>query len=180
MKLKIIIKGKKTHNIGYRVLLVNKALTLGVNNFNTFNTFIDGLQTVITMIEADDENIEEFKGFIHTTRPKDAEVESINVEEYKNSIPPIERFMQAFQMEQLGKSIPILLEMRDKQGSMLDKQDSMVKLQKETIVTIKAEAEKTRDVISNRITQYVTELRHEIDHVKYTLSKVVDKVGISE
>ncbi|MBA1341308.1 MAG: hypothetical protein C5S40_04135 [ANME-2 cluster archaeon] len=173
MKLKIIIKGKKTHNIGYRVLLVNKALTLGVNNFNTFNTFIDGLQTVITMIEADDENIEEFKAFINTTRPKDAEVESINVEEYKNSIPSIERFMQAFQMEQLGKSIPILLEMRDKQ-------DSMVKLQKETIVTIKAEDEKTRDVISNRITQDVAELRQEIDHVKYTLSKVVKKVGISE
>ena len=180
MKLKIIIKGKKTHNIGYRVLLVNKALTLGVNNFNTFNTFIDGLQTVITIIEVDDEKIEEFKAFIHTTRPKDAEVESINVEEYKNSIPPIERFMQAFQMEQLGKSIPILLEMRNKQGSMLDKQDSMVKLQEETIVTIKAEEEKTRDVISNRITQDVAELRHEIDHVKYTLSKVVDKVGISE
>ena len=187
MKLKIIIKGKKTQNIGYRALLVNKALTLRVNNFNTFNTFIDGIQTVITMIEADDENLEDFKAFIHTTRPKDAEVESINVEEYKNSIPPIERFMQAFQMEQFGKSIPILLEMRnkqdsmlDKQDSMLDKQDSMVKLQKETIVTIKAEAEKTRDVISNRITQDVTELRHEIDHVKYTLSKVVDKVGISE
>ncbi len=180
MKLKIIIKGKKTHNIGYRVLLVNKALTLGVNNFNTFNTFIDDVQTVITMIEADDENIEEFKGFIHTTRPKDAEVESINVEEYKNSIPPIERFMQAFQMEQLGKSIPILLEMRNKQDSMLDKQDSMVKLQSETIVTIKAEEEKTRDVISNRITQDVAELRHEIDYVKSILSKVVDKVGISE
>ena len=179
MKLKIIIKGKKTHNIGYRVLLVNKALTLGVNNFNTFNTFIDDVQTVITMIEADDENIEEFKGFIHTTRPKDAEVESINVEEYKNSIPPIERFMQAFQMEQLGKSIPILLEMRNKQDSMLDKQDSMVKLQSETIVTIKAEEEKTRDVISNRITQDVAELRHEIDYVKSILSKVVDKVGIS-
>ncbi len=173
MKLKIIIKGKKTQNIGYRALLVNKALTLGVNNFNTFNTFIDGLQTVITIIEVDDEKIEEFKAFIHTTRPKDAEVESINVEEYKNSIPPIERFMQAFQMEQLGKSIPILLEMRDKQ-------DSMVKLQEETIVTIKAEEEKTRDVISNRITQDVAELRHEIDHVKSILSKVVDKVGISE
>ncbi|MBC2700923.1 MAG: hypothetical protein HF976_05835 [ANME-2 cluster archaeon] len=187
MKLKIIIKGKKTHNIGYRVLLATKALTFGVNNFNTFNTVIDGLQTVITMIEADDEKIEEFKAFIHTTSPKSAEVESINVEEYKNSIPPIERFMQAFQMEQLGKSIPILSEMRDKQDSMLDKQDSMldkqdsiVKLQKETIITIKAEEEKTTDVISNRIAQDVAELRHEIDHVKSILSKVVDKVGISE
>ena len=173
MKLKIIIKGKKTHDVGYRVLLVNKALSLGVNNFNIFNTFIDGVQTVIAVIEENDEIIEEFKAFIHTTGPKDAEVESINIEEYKNSIPPIERCMQAFQMEQWGKGIPIFLK-------MLDKQDSMLELQNETIVTIKTEGEKTRDVISNRITQDVTDLRQEIDHVKSILSKVVDKVGISE
>jgi len=180
MKLKIIIKGKKTHDVGYRVLLVNKALSLGVNNFNTFNTFIDGVQTVIAVIDGNDEIIEEFKAFIHTTGPKDAEVESINIEEYKNSIPPIERCMQAFQMEQWGKGIPIFLKMLDKQDSMLEKQDSMLELQNETIVTIKTEGEKTRDVISNRITQDVTDLRQEIDHVKSILSKVVDKVGISE
>ncbi len=173
MKSKFIIKGKKTHDVGYRVFLVNKALSLGVNNFNTFNIFIDGVQTVFALIEENDEIIEEFKAFIHTTGPKDAEVESINIEEYKNSIPPIERCMQAFQMEQWGKGIPILLKMLDKQGSMLE-------LQNETIVTIKTEGEKTRDVISNRITQDVTELRREIDHVKSILSKVVDKVGISE
>ena len=180
MKLKIIIKGKKTHDVGYRVLLVNKALSLGVNNFNIFNTFIDGVQTVIAVIDGNDEIIEEFKAFIHTTGPKDAEVESINIEEYKNSIPPIERCMQAFQMEQWGKGIPIFLKMLDKQDSMLEKQDSMLELQNETIVTIKTEGEKTRDVISNRITQDVTDLRQEIDHVKSILSKVVDKVGISE
>ena len=187
MKSKIIIKGEKTHDVGYRVFLVNKSLSLGVNNFNTFNTFIDGVQTVIAVIEGNDEIIDEFKAFIHTTGPKDAEVESINIEEYRNSVPPIERCMQAFQMEQWGKGIPILLKMLDKQDNMLDKQDSMlgkqdsmIELQNETIVTIKTEGEKTRDVISNRITQDVAELRQEINHVKSILSKVVDKVGISE
>ena len=103
MKLKFSIEGKKTHDLSYRVLLVNKAVSLGVNNFYAFDTIIDDVQTVITMIEADDENIEEFKAFIHATRPKDAEVESINVEEYESSIPPIERCMQAFQIEQWEK-----------------------------------------------------------------------------
>jgi len=187
MKLKVIIKGRKIHDVGYRVLLVNKALSFGLDNFNTFNTFIDDVQAVIAVIEGNDEIIEEFKAFINTTGPKDADVESINIEEYKNAVPPIERCMQAFQMEQWGKGIPILLKMLDKHDSMLDKQDSMlgkqdsmIELQNETIVTIKAEGEKTRDVISNRITQDVADLRQEIDHVKSILSKVVDKVGISE
>ena len=103
MKLKLNIEGKKTHDVGYRVLLVNKAVSLGVNNFYASNTFIDDVQTVSVMIEADDKIIEEFKAFIHSTRPKDAEVESINIEEYKRSIPPIERCMQAFQIEQWAK-----------------------------------------------------------------------------
>ena len=133
MKLKFSIEGKKTHDVGYRVLLINKALTLAVNNFYTFNTFIDDVQVVIAMIEADDEIIEEFKAFIHTTRPKDAEVESINVEEYKSSIPPIERCMQAFQMEQCGKAIQILSKRLEKHGNKLELQNS--------IVTIKAERE---------------------------------------
>ena len=187
MKLKVIIKGRKIHDVGYRVLLVNKAISFGLDNFNTFNTFIDDVQAVIAVIEGNDEIIEEFKAFINTTGQKDADVESINIEEYKNAVPPIERCMQAFQMEQWGKGIPILTKMLDKHDSMLDKQDSMlgkqdsmIELQNETIVTIKAEGEKTRDVISNRITQDVADLRQEIDHVKSILSKVVDKVGISE
>ncbi len=120
MKLKFNIEGKKTHDVGYRVLLVNRALSLGANNFNVFNTFIGDVQMVIAIIEADDEIIEEFKAFIHTTGPKDAEVESINIEEYKRSIPPIERCMQAFQMEQWGKGISILSKWLDKQDSKLE------------------------------------------------------------
>jgi len=108
MKLKFSIEGKKTHDVGYRVLLINKALTLVVNNFYTFNTFIDDVQTVIAMIEADDEILEEFKAFIHSTKPKDAEVENIKIEEYKRRIPTIEQCMQAFQIEQCDKAIQIL------------------------------------------------------------------------
>ena len=105
MRLKFSIEGKKTHDVGYRVLLVNEAVSLGVNNFYASNTFIDDVQTVSAMIEADDKIIEEFKAFIHSTKPKDAEVENIKIEEYKRSIPPIERCMQFYQIEQYDKVI---------------------------------------------------------------------------
>ena len=102
------------HDVGYRVFLVNKALSLGVNNFNAFNTYFDDTQTVITIIEANDEAIEEFKNYVTSFRPKEASTENISFEDYRNTVPPIERLMQSFQMEQWGKGIPILLQISEK------------------------------------------------------------------
>ena len=128
-KQKVTITGSKVHDVGYRVMLVNKALSLGVNNFNTFNTYINSTQTVIALIEADEYVIEDFKDFIRSFTPKEAIVDNIDFEKYSNAIPPIERVMQAFQMEQWGKGIPILLKIADIQGKMLEKQDSMLEKQ---------------------------------------------------
>ncbi|MCD4815804.1 MAG: hypothetical protein K8R06_05310 [Methanosarcinales archaeon] len=165
MKLKFILKGKKVHEVGYRVLLLNKAMSLGVDNFNTFNTFIDGVQIVIAIIDTDIESIEEFKGFVNMTTPEGAKLDEISVDEYTNTVPPIERCMQAFQMEHWGKSIPILLK-------MLDNQD-------QTITTIKDEGDKTRDAISDHMSQDIVELRDEISHMKTTMAKIASKVGVA-
>ena len=114
MKLKFTFKGNKVHSVGYRVLLLNKTMSLGVDNFNTFNTFTDGIQTVIAIIEADAELIEEFKGFVNTAIPDSAEVSDISIEDHTNAIPPIERCMLWYQMEQCDEGISILEKMLDK------------------------------------------------------------------
>ena len=199
MKIKFIIKGQKVHNVGYRVFLVNKALSLAVDNFNTFNTFINDVQAVIAIMEADAEVIEDYKGFISTTVPEEAGTVTVSAEDYYNAVPPIERVMQGFQMEQMGKGIHILLNMLEKQGQMLDKQDhslekqgqmldkqdqslekqdGMIELQKETITTIKLEGEKTRDAITAHLSSEVADIRQEIVHLKSTLARVADKVGV--
>jgi len=162
-----------------RVLLLNKAMSLGVDNFNTFNTFIDGVQIVIAIIDTDIGSIEEFKGFVNTTIPEGAELDEISVDEYTNTVPPIERCMQAFQMEHWGKNIPILRKMLDKQDQMLDKQDQMLDKQGQTIITIKDEGDKTRDAISDHMSQDVVELRNEISHIKTTMAKIASKVGVA-
>ncbi len=122
-KIKFKIIGRRVHDVGYRVLLVNKALSLGVDNFNTFNTYLDGVQGVIVVIEANNETIEEFKNFVVSVRPEKSIVDDVSFEEYKNSVPPVERVMQSFQMEQWGKGIPILLQIVDK----LDTNTSILK-----------------------------------------------------
>ena len=170
-KIKAKITGRLVHDVGYRVLLVNKALSLGVDNFNTFNTYLDGVQVVIVIIEADDETIEEFKSFVVSVRPEKSIVDEVSYEEYRNSVPPVERVLQSFQMEQWGKGIPIFVKMLEKQGEMLE-------LQKETIFTIKTEGEKTRDIISTRFSQDVADLRQEISHIKITIAKMASKVGV--
>ncbi|MCD4843368.1 MAG: acylphosphatase [Methanosarcinales archaeon] len=147
-KIKAKITGDRVHDVGYRVLLVNKALSLSVDNFNTFNTYLDGVQAVIVVIEADDETMEEFKSFVVSVRPEKSIVDEVSFEKYKNSVAPVERVLQSFQMEQWGKGIPILVK-------MLEKQDKMLELQKETIFTIKTEGEKTRDIISTRFSEIV-------------------------
>ena len=170
-KIKAMITGRQVHDVGYRVLLVNKAQSLGVDNFNTFNTYLDGVQAVIVIIEADDETMEEFKSFVVSVRPEKSIVDEVSFEEYRNSVPPVERVLQSFQMEQWGKGIPIFVK-------MLEKQDKMLELQKETIFTIKTEGEKTRDIISTRFSQDVVDLRQEISHIKSTIAKVASKVGV--
>ncbi|MBU3966585.1 MAG: acylphosphatase [Euryarchaeota archaeon] len=115
MKLKIIINGSNVHGVGYRVMLVNKALTLGINNFNVFNTLLEGNQAVFAFIEGDEEVLEEFKDYVNTFRPDGAEVDRISFEDYGNAIPPIERVMLAIQMEQCCRDIPIILKMLENQ-----------------------------------------------------------------
>ena len=101
-KIKVKITGCRVHDVSYKVLLVNKALSLGVDNFNIFNAYIDGVQAVIVVIEADGEVMEEFKSFIFSTRLEKSVVDDVSFEEYRNSVPPVERVMQSFQMEQWG------------------------------------------------------------------------------
>ena len=104
-------------------MIENRDLRLMQNNFNTFNANLGGDQAVITILEAEDEIIEEFKDFINTFHPEKAVVEKVVFEKYNNNVPPIERNMQSFQMEQWRKGIPILLKISE----TLDNNTSILK-----------------------------------------------------
>ena len=172
-KLKIKIIGKKLHEIGYRIPLINKALSLGVNNFNTFNIDLNGTQTVIVTIEADDEIIEEFRDFINTYHPEKAIVEKVFFEEYKNNVPPIERVMQSFQMEQWGKGIPILLQISE----TLDKNTSILKeFKNETNDNFKD----MKMIMSKHdvdASERISSIKREITDIKERLSNVEEAVS---
>ncbi len=191
MKLKIIITGGKVHGVGYRVMLVNKALSLGISNFNVFNTFLQGNQAVFAVIEGDEDVLGEFQAYANTVKPDEAEVDNISFEEYGNVVPPIERVMQAFQMEQWGRGIPILLKMLEKQDSMLEKQDSMLERQDSmlerqdtTIGVLKSVKEDTAYIPAMREdiakvkshTSLIPAMKEDTSEIKSNTKEIVDKL----
>lgn len=152
MKLKIIIKGK-VHEVGYRVKLINLALEYGIDRFSTFNTKIDGKEAVVCLIDAPDWIVEKIKDRIQTEKPERALVESIEFEDFQYEIPPIERSMQAFQMEHWGKAIPVLLEIRD---------------------SVREESQKTRDELGSKIDSAKTEIGGKIDLLRSDLKEYIE------
>lgn len=131
MRLKFSIVGEKVHDVGYRVMLINEALVLGLDYFNVFNTFLGEKEVVVVLIEGEEEQIVEFKRFMVQRKPERAVVDEIREESYSGRISSIDRTMQAFQMEQWGKGIPILLDIRENTRIMLVKQDETIREIKE-------------------------------------------------
>jgi acylphosphatase len=175
MKLKIIITGSKVHGVGYRVMLVNKAISLGINNFNVFNTFLQGNQAVFAVIEGDEDVLGEFKDYVNNVKPEETRVDNISFEDYRNAFPPIERVMQAFQMEQWGKGIPILLKMLEKQDSVIERQDTTIGILKSVKEDTAAIRTDTKEIAAKLWEKY-EELSKEIAQMKITLSKIEAKV----
>jgi acylphosphatase len=174
MKLKVIITGSKVHGVGYRVMLVNKALSLGVSNFNVFNTFLNRTQAVIAVAEGDEEVLEEFKAFSSNVKPDEAEVSGISFEEYRNTVPPIERCMQAFQMEQWGKGIPILSKMLEKQDKMLEKQETTIdvlKSVKEDTAQIRQDTSQIPRIAES--TSTIPEMKEDISEIKHNTKESI-------
>ena len=185
VKLRITIKGK-VHGVGYRVKLINMALEYGIDRFAVFNVEVDGKQAVMVLVDAPDEIVEIIKKRIEREKPDKAIVESIDFEEYKYDVPPIERCIQAFQMEHWGKAIPIMLDMLEKQDLMLNKMDDMLnkqdltlskmdemlKKQDETIKVIREESEKTRQTVREESEKTRMELKGEIRSVREEITNV--------
>jgi hypothetical protein len=70
----------------------------------------DGIkQLVLALIEGDQQQLAEFREFVHTAKPEGSNVEAIVFEDYSGSIMSTDAFMHYFTADQLNKGIPALL-----------------------------------------------------------------------
>lgn len=133
MKQRIIIKGPKVHDVGYRYFLMIMARRARIRYFDAEN--IEG--AVEVLIESDEGKVTAFKKLVETSYPDRAEVSEISYEDYNGEIWSINEYSQFCTNVQLNKAIPILQALVEridktndnlggKMGQMLDKQDETI------------------------------------------------------
>ncbi len=102
VKKKIIIKGPKVHDVGYRLFLLDEAEARLIPFFSVKN--IKNKEQVVEVIVCSEEDrVERFIEFIKNNFPDDAEVDSVSVEDYEGDIRTIESFSRSFSISQLSK-----------------------------------------------------------------------------
>ncbi len=117
IKLKGSILGDKTHDVGYRVFLLTKAMELGIERFRASNTFEKDVQAVVFYLEADQTSINEYKDFINSNFPENAEVTEVSFEDYSRYVSSISDYMHLIQVELLNKWIRAIPNIEKKTGS---------------------------------------------------------------
>jgi len=164
-KVKITIIGK-VHDVGYRPFLLNLAECLFIERFDARNVTIDGKQSVVVLVEGDENTIDQFIDLVKREKPENAVVEEIRVEDYDGFVRPIDSYRQSLMVNQLNKIIHIGLK-------MLEKQDLMLKKQDETIKVIREESEKTRQVVREESEKTRQVVREESEKTRIELGKII-------
>ncbi|MDW7728285.1 MAG: acylphosphatase [Candidatus Methanoperedens sp.] len=197
MRLKVKISGSRVHEVDYRVYLLRKALELGMERFNAYNTKENGMQVLNAFLEGNKDQITVFQEFTNENKPEDAEVSDRVFEDYGGYVIGIADYMHLIQVEQLSKGIPAILSIDRKQDKMLEKQDKMlekqdkmlekqdlhIKITKTGFADVKEEIHKgfgevkeeihmLRDDFKELFMHEVSELRSEIAEIKATLARM--------
>lgn len=125
VKKKVVIKGEKVQDVGYRLFLLEAAESIGLKGFQARNVE----DYVEFMVEGDDNKVAEFISFARTNYPELAKVEKVTVEDYEGNIMSIEGFYRSFSASQLVKIVNVGVSMLGKQDAMSGKMDKMLEKQ---------------------------------------------------
>jgi acylphosphatase len=154
VKRRILIKGRKVHNVGYRPFLMEKAQELKIPNFHAKNIKENGKQVVDVRVWGEGGRIDKFLEFVNEYWPDFAEVDNISVEEkeYEGDIMTLEDFSSVLSALQLSKIVQAglgMIEMQKqalgKHDQTLEKQDSMLEKQDQTLTVIKSGVNEMRE-----------------------------------
>jgi acylphosphatase len=113
MKLKIMIIGPKVHDVGYRPWLTELAMRLALRGFEVYNDEEDGLQTVIALVESDEQRVTRFYNSARTERPRLAKADNVVTDDYVGDVMPLWQFASINTASQMNKAIPILIKIQD-------------------------------------------------------------------
>jgi acylphosphatase len=129
IKKKIIIKGQRVHNVGYRPFLLGVAESMEIERFFAKNIFIDEKQVVHALVDSSEEKVKSFIDIVSSEYPEKSEVENVEVEDLIGNVMKIESYYRYLTAMQLSKIATYGGKMLEKQDMLLNKQDESLKMQ---------------------------------------------------
>ena len=173
IKKKIIIKGTRVHDVGYRLFLLDEAEAQLIPYLSAKNIKNEA-QVVEVLAGGEEDRIENFIEFVKNTFPDDAEVDSVYVEDYAGDIRTIESFSRSFSISQLSKIARTGVAMLGKQDVMIEKQDTMLG-KMDSMLGKQDETTKAIKDLSGRVEQGKEEIVTEISSLKDDLKSHFDE-----
>ncbi|MEM2608209.1 MAG: acylphosphatase [candidate division WOR-3 bacterium] len=125
MKKKIVIKGDKVQDVGYRLFLLDAAEDFGLKGFQARNVE----DYVEFLVEGNDDSVARFVEFAKKNYPEFAKVGEVREGNYEGEVMSMDRFYQRFSVDQLVKIVNIGINMVGKQDLMIGRQDLMLEKQ---------------------------------------------------
>ena len=138
-KEKIEIIGPKVHGVGYRYLLMNQAMLLGIDGFAASNQLGRGQQKVLVMVEGPREAVRAFSAFAEMNWPEEAEVSEVLIGDFDGFVPKMADFAMILTAGQIVKAIPIIQEIESNTKETADslREDRLLRMEQD-IRAIKA------------------------------------------
>jgi acylphosphatase len=131
MKLRLVVRGRRVQEVGYRLFLLSRAK--GLKGFEAFNQD----QNLVVLVEGGEEAVRAFLAVARRERPPAAEVSEVVAEPYEGLVMDIGEYRSQFSLEQLAKMATVGVEMRDDIKEMKGDVKSMLGKQDETIQEIR-------------------------------------------
>ena len=164
IKKKIIIKGPKVHDVGYRLFLLDEAEDRLIPFFSVKN-IRNKMQVVEVLVCGEEDGVERFKEFVTNNHPDDAEVNSVSVDDYEGDIRTIESFSRSFSISQLSKIARTGVAMLNLQSNMND-----------TLSNVKDTQSNMNDTMSN-VKDTMSSMNDTMSNVKDTMSSMNDTMS---
>jgi len=209
MKKRILIKGRKVHDVAYRLFLMNLAGDIGIENFNARNIKEKDRQVVKVLVESSGDNINKFFNIVREPEnfPEHADVDSdsISIEDYGDYIGTLDSFRLGFMVYQqskfanaavglLGEFKEFRMESGEKQDKTLEKLDKMlehtsripnIEANTSKIPKIEENTSKIPNIEANTSkilenTSKIPDIEENTSEMKDSLSQLIPKITVIE
>ena len=169
VKLRIVIRGPKVQDVGYRLFLLSGAG--GLQGFEAHNVGED----LEVLVEGGDEASNRFLEFVKQQKPPQAQVSEIKTEPYSGWVMDKSEFRSQFSLEQLVKLTQVGLEMSGGLGEM--KGD--IKEMKGDIKTVLVKQDDTIREIKDLRQDLRSYMEERFGRLESDVKRIKEKIGLA-